>query len=226
MKFEFKKVTEDTELLTEIHRLRYKTYCEEWKFERPEDHPGGLEIDEFDKYSIHFAGIADGAVIGTVRIIFDSKMGFPIEEHCKITVDLSHIQREKTGEISRLAVSKEYRRRMEDRFLFEDDLESFSEKPKIQMERRKRQEIVMGLYKCIYIESKKRGLTHWFAVMTKGLYLLLKRMGILFLHIGPEVNYHGLRTPYLGSIEYMETEFSRINPDLFKEFQDSLKSPF
>jgi len=66
------------------------------------------------------------------------------------------------------------------------------------------------------------GLTHWYAVMAKGLYLLLKKMGILFVPIGPEINYHGLRSPYLGSIEDIEKEASKTNPELLKEFRDEL----
>ena len=49
----FKKVSNLFEL-EEVYRLRYKVYCEEWGFERIENHPGERETDEFDEYSVHF----------------------------------------------------------------------------------------------------------------------------------------------------------------------------
>jgi hypothetical protein len=48
-------------------------------------------------------------------------------------------------------------------------------------------------------------------------------MGILFKAIGPEIYYHGVRTPYLGSIADIEEGVSRLHPELFKEFQEALK---
>jgi N-acyl amino acid synthase of PEP-CTERM/exosortase system len=132
------------------------------------------------------------------------------------------VNRDKIGEISRLAVSKEFRKRFEDRFIY-DGTPEYIQQQEATHERRRRHEIVTGLYKCLYAESKKSGLTHWYAVMAKGLYILLKRMGILFKPIGPEIYYHGLRTPYLGSIADIEEEVSRLHPELFKEFQEALK---
>jgi N-acyl amino acid synthase of PEP-CTERM/exosortase system len=222
LQFHFRKVVDKAEL-EEVFRLRYKVYCDEWGFEKPEDHPGGLEFDVFDSSSRHFISLNERwQIIGTVRIILNSEKGFPIENHCTIDADLTHLNRDKIGEISRLAVSKEFRKRFEDRFIYDGTPESVQEQAAAH-ERRRRHEIVTGLYKSMYVESKKIGLTHWYAVMAKGLYILLKRMGIIFKPIGPEIYYHGIRTPYLGSIADIEDEVSRLNPELFREFQEALK---
>ncbi len=222
VQFHFRKVVDKAEL-EEVFRLRYKVYCDEWGFEKAEDHPGGLEFDIFDSSSMHFISLNEtGQIIGTIRIILNSEKGFPIENHCTIDADLSHLNRQKLGEISRLAVSKEFRKRFEDRFIYEGTQE-YIQPQSVAHERRTRHEIVIGLYKCIYIESKRLGLTHWYAVMAKGLYILLKRMGIIFKPVGPEKFYHGLRTPYLGNIADIEAEVSRLHPELFKEFQEALK---
>ena len=220
---QFKRVIEKDEL-EEVFRLRYKVYCDEKGFERPEDHPGGLERDQFDSHSLHFIATNDtNQVVATMRLILNSEKGFPIEKHCEIGKDLSSLDRSRVGEISRLVVSKEYCRRTEDTLIY-------SSVPKLEVpvtnafkDRRRGQGIVIGLYKLIYIESKKIGITHWFAVMAKGLNLLLKKMGIIFIPVGPEVDYHGLRTPYLGSIEEIEAEVSRVNPDLFKQAREEMK---
>lgn len=204
-----------------MFRLRYKVYCDEWGFERPEDHPSGIEKDEFDDHSLHFVATNE-QIIGTVRIILPSDKGFPILHHSQIDADLSSLDWRKVGEISRLAISKDYRRRTEDRFIYEGN---GVEPPPItaENEKRRRHEIVVGLYKSLYIESKKIGLTHWIGVMARGLCLLLRRMGIAFVPIGPEVDYHGPRTPYLASIDEIEREVARTNPELFREAMEELR---
>ena len=82
MEFKFKKVDSE-ELLKEIYRVRYEVYCEECGFLPAGDYPNGLEIDQFDEHSIHFAAFADDAVIGTCRLVKYSVHGYPLNEHCK-----------------------------------------------------------------------------------------------------------------------------------------------
>lgn len=220
----FKKVTTKAEL-EEVFRLRYRVYCEERGFERPQDHPDGLEADRFDKYSVHFAAYNEKRdTVGTARIILDSDEGFPLERNCVIDRDVSLLERRRLGEISRLAVSKDYRRRVEDRFIYDGEGDLLPDPPEVANDRRNRHEIVLGLYKNIYIESKKLGLTHWYTVMAKGLYLLMAKMGMVFSPIGPTIDYHGLRTPYLGSIEEIEKEVARLSPSLFREATGELGS--
>lgn len=221
--FEFKKISYDDPLLNEVYKLRYKVYCEEWGFERPEDHPGGVERDDFDAHSVHFVAIRkeDRKLIGTTRIIFHSKLGFPIEEHCHINGAILKSNKAHWGEISRLAVSKELRKRANDNSIYknEDPLIHDMNSP-FQEKRKFENQIVIGLYRCIYRESLESGLTHLYAVMAKGLFLLLSRIGISFVQAGPGIEYHGIRTPYIGCIKDMLEEFSRSNNDLYRCFID------
>jgi N-acyl-L-homoserine lactone synthetase len=92
----------------------------------------------------------------------------------------------------------------------------------LYIERRKRHEVVISLYKAIYQESKRRQLTHWYAMMTKGIALLLNRFGLVFQAIGDPVDYHGIRTPYLGEIAEIEREMSTRVPELYEEFISGL----
>jgi N-acyl amino acid synthase of PEP-CTERM/exosortase system len=219
--FEFKKVSHDDPLLLEIFKLRYKVYCEEWGFERPEDHPGGIERDKFDQHSVHFVAIrrADQKLIGTTRIILRSELGFPIEEHCQIDGEVLRCEKTHWGEISRLAVSKDFRKRSGDDSIYKDEDPLHHELDNPFKERRKNEnQIVIGLYRCIYRESLERGLTHLYAVMARGLYLLLKRIGICFSQAGPGIEYHGIRTPYTGCIKQMLEEFSQTNDALYQCF--------
>ena len=255
MGFIVDKVLDDSGL-KEIYRLRYKVYVEEWGFERPENHPDGIEIDEFDKNSIHFAAKDNSKnIIGTVRLILNSQVGFPIEEHCKLNINKDELPRNHLAEISRLAISKnkdelprnnlaeisglviskQFRRRAEDKFIYgpeeerreiidTGDTKQYQRRaedkyhPGELYERRRGPDLVLSLYRAIYHESKRRNITHWYAVMTKGLYILLKRFGIDFEPIGQPVDYHGIRTPYLGDIKKIEHEVSIKNPELYEEF--------
>lgn len=219
--FEFRKISQDDPLLTEVFRLRYKVYCDEWGFERPEDHPEGIEKDPFDQYSVHFVAIRkeDQKLVGTTRIIVNSKLGFPIEEHCRIDEEILKADKTNWGEISRLAVSKEFRRRAGDDLIYKhEDQPHGNEVSPFQEKRKNENQIVIGLYQCIYRESLERGLTDLYAVMAKGLYLLLHRIGINFIQVGPGVEYHGIRTPYIGHIKEMLEEFSRNNRELYRCF--------
>ena len=166
----------DPHLFYETLKLRYEVYCSERGFERPEDHPHGLETDCYDGHAIHLAAVKSdtGEVVGTARIIRHSFLGFPIERHFKIDKDLSHVQRERIGEISRLAIPKRY----------SCDYEIFNE-----------------IFKQLCLASRELGLTHWYAAMAKGLPALLKKRRIIFQPVGPEIDFHGVRAPYFGSIE-------------------------
>ena len=223
--FYYQKIPKTDARSNDIYKLRYKVYCDEWGFEKPEDHPGGVEIDEFDEFSSHFAVIRtdNHEMIGTTRIIFCSEHGFPLESHSTIESGaLEGIRRDNIGEVSRLAVSKDYRKRFIDKVMFEFKEYDEEYEKQISAERRKvDQEIVLNLYSCIYKECVDKNLTHLIAVMADGLYLILKRIGIIFTRIGPSVDYHGPRTPYICCIEESIQNIKRRRPDIYERFMSA-----
>lgn len=252
MSFSVKRVTDEKEL-REVFKLRFKVYCLEWGFEKMEKFPDGLEKDEYDEHSVHFAAYDDsGKIMATIRLILGSPEGFPVEKYCQAGVDRNEIPENNIAEISRLAISREYRKRSEDKYIYGPDEErrsigSFAQtnrsnfrrsednyrknnynntrsRNESQSDRRSRHELVTSLYKAVYRESKKRQLTHWYAIMTKGLVILLKRFGIKFDAIGDPVDYNGIRTPYLGTIQKIEDDVSSSNPEILEEFAKDLKS--
>ena len=58
--------------------------------------------------------------------------------------------------------------------------------------------------------------------MTKGILMLLSRFGFAFEEIGDPVDYHGIRTPYLGEIAKIEEEILNTTPELHSEFTRDL----
>lgn len=198
--------------------MRYEVYCHGRRFLDPTSYPDGRESDEFDEHSIHFGCVArrTNSVVGTIRLVARSALGFPLSSHCKF--DESALP-ESTCEISRLAVSKEYRRRADDdafgvpSAVFEDDALA-------NRNRRRRPEIVLGLYKVMYQESKRRGVNAWIAAMESSLVRLLWRYSFTFDAIGPEVDYYGPVVPYLARIDEIEKTVRARQPQLYAEFNE------
>ena len=233
--FDF-RVIDDTPYLQDSYALRYEVYCKEQHFLAPEDYPSRLESDSYDQHAIHIGAInREGTLAGTVRLVLPSAQGFPLFEHCELfsecrhLTDPDHPALPAAVEISRLAVSKSYRRRVNDGLYglaeTEDkiiNLQRAGEAPC----RRNRPELVLGLYRTMYQCSKRQGVTHWLAAMEKPLLRLLHRYQFGFKPIGPEIDYYGPVTPYLAEIAEMEEGVRQRHPDLFTEFSQGLPPEF
>lgn len=219
------RALEASESLDEVYRLRYQVYCKECNFIKEEDHPNGIEQDKFDPHSVHFVAEDAQGVIGTARIILNSQYGFPLEEHCNgnLTIDKASIPREQSAEISRLVISKSYRRRRADGLYYTPEYEDSptGNNPEDLMRRIK--PMAFGLYREMYQESKRRGINHWFALMEKSLWLLLRLHGFIFDSIGSEIDMYGPVKPYLAKFEKMEQEVRQKFPHLYTYFLDGLE---
>ncbi len=221
--FTFKKV-DSKDLLEEVYRLRFQVYARECHFIKEEDYPDGKETDKFDPYSIHFAAIDDeGFVAGALRLVLDSPFGFPIEEHYGgvFSIKGKEIPRKHVGEISRLVISKSYRRRKGDGLYYELPTED-SDKKEL---RRRLRPMVFGLYRLLYQESKRRKIFYWYAAMEESLYRLLSAHGFNFKPIGKPIEYYGIVTPYLGIVQEIEKSVQASRPDYFQYFIEGLEKP-
>jgi N-acyl amino acid synthase of PEP-CTERM/exosortase system len=235
MEFKFKKVDSE-ELLKEIYRVRYEVYCQECGFLPTADYPDGLEIDEFDEHSVHFAAFANSEVIGTSRLVMNSEHGYPLDEHCKVIyVNESELPKDGLVEVSRLALRKTFRRRKEDgiyaveSYLTKSEGGILPENPdEMTAQDRKRHQpvVILGLYKTMYQETRRVGFTHWYAAMEKKLWYSLKKFNFTFQEIGPLVDYYGPVTPYLGVIEQLEKEVSENSPELWAFLLDGLDEQY
>ena len=214
--FTFKRVETRGEL-EEVFRLRYQVYCVECGYESSEDHPGGSEKDEYDEHAVHFIALdRNGHIVGTVRLVTASEIGFPIERFCKTKLDTTLVPRESAVEVSRLAISKLYRRRTGDGLYGATSAEGDG----ASTGHRRRPEIVLGLYKALYRESKWLGVVNWYAVMEKSLFHLLKASGVVFNQIGEVTDYHGNRIPYIARLSNIERQIAQTRPELFRFFTD------
>ncbi|MCP4672198.1 MAG: PEP-CTERM/exosortase system-associated acyltransferase [Desulfobacula sp.] len=228
-------IVENEEVKKDTFRMRYEVYAEEFGFEKKEDHPDGLETDEYENESLHFACLnQNDSVIGTIRLVLDSDKGFPIEHAVETKFIGKKPDRSKIAEISRLTVSKDLRRRKEDGI---HGVESYITKEQggilpnggsipEEMKGRKNPILVLGLYQVMYHETKRRGITHWYMITEEKLFYALEKYGFKFHKIGEPVWYHGWRIPYLGIIEEIEKTLFETNQDMFEVMLTGLEKEY
>jgi len=188
----FKVLTANTPALQEkAYQLRYQVYCKEHKYENPWEHPEGQETDEFDCRSVHTLLLdpSGASVAGTARLILPRQdsldESFPMQRICDhpMLSDPRILLTAKSAEVSRFAVSKEFRRSGAGEEALDADT------------RRVMPFITLGLIRGLVQMSFEYGVTEWFAVMEPSLLRLLARFSVHFRPIGPLVDYHGMRQP-------------------------------
>lgn len=205
----FEVIQADTpEQIEQVYRLRYQVYCVENPFEDPAENPEGLETDGYDTQAAHslIRHRPSGEVAGAVRLILPDpealSTSFPIQEVCRhpLVTDSKRIPLHSSAEVSRFAISKQFRRRLGDTLYGETKPEGVTPLP-VRNERRRMPHITLGLLRACLQMSAERDVTHLFAVMEPSLIRLIRRFGLHFEPLGPTVNYHGVRQPCFAEIE-------------------------
>lgn len=230
--FSFIRVDDNEDLLYQTYRLRYKIYCEEKNFLDPKDYPDGIESDVFDNHSMHFAALTrEGEVIGTMRVILHSDLGFPIEEHCTVlSDDWNNVPKDKCVEVSRFAVCKSYQRG-KDKTIVESgtirdklvaNIDSLLQP--VAVEKCHQSMITFGLIRAAYQEAKRLGITHWYAAMEKRLwYGLNKFFAFLFHAAGPQIDFYGPVTPYIAVVADLERNIYEKKPHVMHDLLTGLE---
>lgn len=222
------------ELRDEVFALRYQVYCIEHQFENHAEYAGGKEKDRFDARSVHMLirHRATSLCAAAVRLVLadadEPQALFPIELGCgegfteEARWRIAALHRPRVAEISRFAVSKEFRRRLGEaetvsgvspRAVYTDGLATDSR-------RRGFPYITLGLFAAIVRMSVDQGVTHWFAVMEPTLLRLLQRFGIYFPPVGPIVDHHGLRRPTLAAAATVVNGIRSKRPDVWEIVTD------
>lgn len=219
------ELADTPELIREVMSLRYQIYCQECEYENPRNFQDGLEKDEFDQGSAHalLRHRATREVAGTVRLIRPNQEIenglLPVELNCQIDSGfrqkLSHVPREQIAEISRFAVSKQFRRRLYERH----NVHGVSEMAGVSSFREERRSLMplmtLGLLQAIFIMSYAQNVTYWVAVMEPRLLRLLKGLGVVLTQVGPVANYHGDRIPCAGAVSDVLAGLRQSRPDIW-----------
>lgn len=219
----FKTAVADTAALREVaHALRFQVYCLERKFENAQEHPNGLETDEYDAHAVQ--GVLfhrpSQSAMGAARVILTRgglPDSLPIERLLRQSdLDLSqYVNLSQTIEISRFAISKEFRRRKSD--------ESVAAAVSPADALRETNLAFLGLLQFVLEECVKRNFLYWTAVMEPKFLRLLARMGITYSPLGPLVMHHGIRQPCYCYLPDMLENARRVHPECWEVLTDGGK---
>ncbi len=227
----FELVHADTdELRRQVYLLRFQVYVLETGFEQEKDcvcidiaGNGRVcwEEDKFDTRSDHYLvrHRRTGVYAATARLILPDRASlgspFPIELHCALDQPAGDpAVRARLGEISRFAVSKVFKRRIGE----SGSLAGVAENVEMYFEEHERRvlpHISLGLFAAVMRMAHAHGVTHCYAVMEPALLRLLGRFGIIFNRIGADVDYHGNRTPCLGTMDEALPNIRRVAPPVW-----------
>lgn len=196
--------------ITICQQLRYQVFCRENKIIDNQQSHRGLEFDEYDYRSKHCLLMyrPSNTAFATVRLILadpqQSNLPYPIEQFDILRRTrrdkMWKAPRKKLGEISRFAVSKQFKRRGNESIYSHGISDSFSDFDWHTI-KRWYPHITLGLFRAIIYMSRLYGVEYWYANMEPSLIRLLARTGINFTPVGPLVEYHGLRQPCIGVVE-------------------------
>ena len=210
----FDVITDDESWVAdEAFKLRYQIYCIEQGFEDASQFKDQREFDNFDCRSAHaiIRHRPSGNTAATLRLVLPDpdnlQILFPIETHCSdyarlVSSLLRGVPRHSIAEISRFAISKDFKRRFGEAGTVAGigpDHEKYLGKD--LGGKRVIPHLILGLFAAVFRMSVERNITHWYAVMDLSLLRLLSRFGIDFIPVGDMVDYHGLRQPCFGIVE-------------------------
>jgi N-acyl amino acid synthase of PEP-CTERM/exosortase system len=207
------RLVEDEAMRREAHRLRHQVYAVENGFEPP--NPEEMERDDYDDRAPHALLFHRNfpEPLGTVRLVLPDRRralgSLPIYGVCPPRVlSEAALPPDRTGEISRLALSKARFQRL---------LQSSQQgTPSQDDHRRVLSFACLGLITAVRQIARLNGITHVTAVMKPALLRRLEMLGLTFQRLYGPVEYHGLRVPCFTPIERLEAHVQRQRPDLWR----------
>jgi len=220
-----------TEAINEVFEVRYQVYCIDRPFEDPNCFVDNREHDSYDPRSAHalIRHRATGHSVATVRLVMagehPEERDFPMEAPCTHRMSrrakeaIARARRDEIAEISRMAVSREFRKRLNE----DKSVTGVSEQASYADSdngKRAVPYISLGLFAAILEMSVKHGITHWMAVMEPAQLRLLKRFGVEFDHVGPLLEYHGLRRPAFTEAASLIDRIYKRRPDVWSLITD------
>lgn len=218
--FRFSEVFPDTPEFDAYLALRYQVFCAELNHVR-NPHPGGggicIETDRFDVVSRHWLAIdvATGSAAACCRLILPNPGGLSLES--RYLVDhrpYPDASAETTAEISRMALAPAFRRRRTNLSMTAAESgipDTLSPQcPGGSAALRYQPELMLGLFREMFLGTADAGITHAYAAMTSNFSRLLAMTGFPFLAAGPvNPNFSPPRRPYIISRSAVLRAFAR-----------------
>ena len=184
-----------------VYGIRHEVYCEELAFEPVR--PDRRETDDYDRHSLHCllrSSNDPSTLVGCNRLVLarpeDPDFPLPFEHTCRATLDRSIIDparlpRHTIGEVSRLAVRAQYRRRKGETktaLALSDDDFGTKDQPRFPY-------IPIGLYLAVIALAKREGVETLFMLTEPRLADHFAKLGVRITQIGGPVEHRGIRVP-------------------------------
>lgn len=222
---------DDPAVMAAAYQLRYEVYCKDCGFLNESDYPEKAETDEHDPSCLHAVTFnLQGEMVGYSRLLMPDACGlFPWQSYCsELLPDVVLPPAASSAEVGRLMVRRDYRRRVGD--VVQGARVGLPEPaPDDFMERyRRRPQILLSLYRQMYLHSCRNGIRYWYAAMERGLAGALVMMGFPFQRIGPQVDYFGPVAPYVADLRVLEQVLAENSPEMlhwFRQDPDAVAFP-
>jgi len=176
-----------------------------------------MERDEFDPHAACSLLVhrPTGIVAGGIRLILPFEDGtprdLPLWRVCDRNALASYsLPRERTGEVSRNAISKQFRGMMMK--VGESGAESFH---------RVMRNLSLGLMASVVRMAKEHGITHVCAAMEAPMLRMFARLGIHFQKLGPPIEFHGVRQPAYADLDALLVRTWIERPDVWALVTDA-----
>lgn len=191
------------------YRIRHEVYCKELGIQPTRNDQ--IEVDEYDTHAVHclVRAVATHSFVGCARIVLvnpaNPKEPLPFEKAFAAPLrgrfDPSRVDRHKIGEISRLAVVGQYRRREGERdspFSVSDD---FGGEDGLRLPY-----MTLGLYLAMIALAQWKGVETLYMLADTSLANSIARLGIELNPIGPALERTGGRFPCALPIDEVISE--------------------
>lgn len=200
--YTIKAITPD--LLNQAYHVRYQVYCEELKKLSPNSENEFQESDPWDGNAVHSLLVYkdEQKPIGNIRIIIaddcaDKKLPIELYYHNEFNFKgsgISSLRDGKTGEVSRMALISQFRRRPSDKnYSLNDNIR--------ENDHENKRFPVNYLPMCLTFSSislmLEQALDYGIALMEPRLARLLVRFGVELKQVGNPIDHFGMRAPFL-----------------------------
>lgn len=198
----YRAVIADTGESKSIHyHLRYRVYCLEKRFEPVEHFEDQMEIDQYDRRSIHLLiqEKPTGQWIATARLVLGPPETLPVARVARFSLDGFDTEGKQFAELSRLSILKSYRRHGEQ--------QRFNEP-----------EVLLGLIRAAKDCSAQLGLDYWLFLCRRSIMRIIGHFGMEMRIIGAPCEHRGIRYPYLGDLANGFDGIAKRSPEVHAMF--------
>ena len=205
----------------EAYKLRYDIYIKENGYNNENKKLDEIEKDIYDERSIiHLLyHKPTGSIAGTARIILPDinnfNNSFPLQKYCDHPYLEIEDNYKNLCQISRLCMSHKFRKRpMDGRFLpdYYDQDFAINNGSKLIYINRKVPYAPLGLIGAVFKSAINKGKTNCIWALEREQLRIMRKLGILYRTLGPRINYHGKKQPFIFNIKHVLDNMINENP--------------